>query len=72
MSHPETTAERIHVLRDMEEHEHVEQAYQLIARASDHTRPWEQQGVDASLAVAHLLLAADKQRDPRYTLNGRR
>lgn len=64
--------ERVHTLRDMAEHEHVEMAYQLIARATDHAENYEQQGINASLAVAHLLLAADKQRDRRSTQHGRR
>jgi hypothetical protein len=67
-----TVEEKVHTLHDMAEHEHVEQAYRLMAQAADYSRTAVEQSVHATLAVAHLLLAADKQRDPRSTRHGRR
>lgn len=55
--------ERVHVLRDMSEDEHVEKAYRLMAADGS----YEREAINATLAVAHLLLAERKQRDPRST-----
>lgn len=53
----EITRERIAELRNMASPKHVEEAYRLMADVSD---CYEQQGINATLAVAHLLLADRK------------
>lgn len=52
--------EKIHVLRDMAADEHVAKAYRPMA--TDHSDTLERQAINASLAVAHLLLAELKSR----------
>ncbi len=52
------TQERIDALRDLKSQEHVEQAYRLMAASGT----YEQEAINATLAVAHLLLAARKDR----------
>jgi hypothetical protein len=50
--------ERLNALRDMTSPEHVEQAYRLMSASGN----YEQEGINATLAVAHLLLADRKDR----------
>jgi hypothetical protein len=52
--------ERIHILREMTDAEHIETAYRLMASRGN----YEQEGINASLAVAHLLLAGHKHSGP--------
>lgn len=52
------TKERIAELHNMTSPEHVERAYLLMSASGN----YEQQGINATLAVAHLLLADRKDR----------
>lgn len=55
------TKERLHVLQDMTGREHVDEAYRLMAESYADTQAGrEREAVNASLAVAHLLLADRK------------